>query len=77
MKVKMISIYAGPRGTWMAGCTIDLPDKEAKGLVDGGYAENVATVAPSPAREVDVETATVKVPEKAVTRGKGKTGRRG
>ena len=72
MKVKLITTYAGPRGTWMAGCTIDLPDKEAKGLVDGGYAEIVETVAQASERQDDVETATVAVPEKAVTRGKGK-----
>lgn len=75
MKVQLITTYAGPLGTWMAGTTVDLPDKEAKGLVAGGYATRVeapATPEPAPDRNTEVETATVAAPEKAVTRGKGK-----
>lgn len=37
----MISTYAGPSGTCSPRGTITLDDKEAKALVDGGYAEAV------------------------------------
>lgn len=75
MKVKLITTYAGPLGTWMAGAIVDLPDEEAKGLVDGGYATRVevpASTKVEPAPDTEVETAVVEAPEKAVTRGKGK-----
>jgi len=39
VEVKLKTIYAGPRGNCGPGCVIELPDDEAKGLVDGGYAE--------------------------------------
>lgn len=40
-KVKMITKYAGPNGTCAPGKTIDVENKEAKALVDGGYATYV------------------------------------
>lgn len=70
MKVKLMTTYAGPRGTWMAGTEVDFPDAEAKRLVSGGYAELVEVAAQ--VRNVEVETATVEAPEKAVTRSKDK-----
>lgn len=39
MRVKLRTMYSGPRGNCGAGCVIDLPDNEAQGLIDGGYAE--------------------------------------
>lgn len=39
MKVKLKTIYAGPRGNCGAGCVIELPDDEAKDLIANGYAE--------------------------------------
>lgn len=39
MKVKLKTVYAGPRGNCGPGAVIDLPDKEAQGLIDGEYAE--------------------------------------
>ena len=70
MKVKLITTYAGPNGTYLSGTTIDVDMAEAKTLVAGGY----ATLAeePSTERSVEVETATVETPEKAVSRGKVK-----
>ena len=38
MRVKMKTIYAGASGTCQPDHIIDLPEAEAKGLVDGGYA---------------------------------------
>lgn len=51
MRVKMLSTYAGPAGSCAPGKTIDLPDDQAKGLIDGGYAEAVGgEVAEKPKR---------------------------
>jgi len=72
MKVKLITTYAGPKGTFFAGTTIDVSEKEANDLVGGGYAKRVVIVSPVPTAEDAIETATVDVPEKAVTRGKGR-----
>jgi hypothetical protein len=41
MRVKMLTTYAGPAGSCAPGKTIDLPEAQAKGLIDGGYAELV------------------------------------
>jgi len=41
MKIKMLTLYAGPKMTCQRGKSIDLPEKEAQALVDGGYALHV------------------------------------
>lgn len=38
MKVKLTSIMAGPEGSHDAGTVLDLPDKQAKELIEGRYA---------------------------------------
>ena len=38
MKVKMLTLYAGPKGTCQRGKHINLSEKEAKSLIDEGYA---------------------------------------
>lgn len=38
MKVKMLTIYASAAMTVPAGSVIDVPEAEARALVDGGYA---------------------------------------
>jgi len=49
MKVKMLTRYAGPSGTCQPGKIINLPEKEAKSLISGGYALSVAAkVKPTP-----------------------------
>ena len=75
MKIELITTYAGPRGTWTAGSTIDLPDEEAKELIAGGYASCVEVATSTKVKTVpdaEVETAVIEVPEKAVSRGKGR-----
>ena len=37
MKVKMRTNYAGPKGSCRPGHIIDLPEKEARQIVDGNY----------------------------------------
>jgi hypothetical protein len=58
MKVKMRTLAAGPDGLYQPGQEIDLPAKQARALIEGGYAEAVEQI-----REV----AAVEPPEKAVT----------
>ena len=41
MKVRMKTIAAGPKGTRQPGDVIDVPAKEAKTLIAGGFAEAV------------------------------------
>jgi len=38
MKIKLRTHYAGPCGNHAPGTVVDLPDAEARGLVDCGYA---------------------------------------
>ena len=38
MKIKLLSIYASPTGSYGKNAIINLPDKEARELVRGGYA---------------------------------------
>lgn len=41
MKVKMLTMSAGPNGTIRAGSIIEVSDREGKLLIGGGYAEAV------------------------------------
>lgn len=41
MKIKMITLEAGPEGIKQPGGIYDVDPKEGKTLVDGGYAEAV------------------------------------
>lgn len=40
--VKLLNLYASPRGTFPAQSVVDLPDKEADQLVKEGYAVHVS-----------------------------------
>jgi hypothetical protein len=55
MKVKLRTTYASPKITAVSGSVIDVPEKEAVALVDGGFAEYC--------KETKVE-AVVKKPQK-------------
>lgn len=74
MRVRLIAIYAGPRGAFAPGTVLDLPDAEAAALVRGGYAALVVEeeVEAPPRRESEespVELAVLPDPEEtAVTR---------
>lgn len=39
MTVRILTIYAGPLGTFQPGELAELPDAEAKGLLKAGFAE--------------------------------------
>lgn len=54
MKIRMKTRSAGPDGIHSVGDIIDIPDKQAKQLVDGGYAEAMEPIAepkPEPPRK--------------------------
>ena len=77
MKIKMKTLAAGPKGVYAAGEIVSVNNKEAKELVDGGYAEHVdkfpftkkplKKVEPTEeAEEKEIETASVEPTEEAV-----------
>ena len=55
MQVILKATYAGPRGTAGPGSKMELPDDEAKALIDGGYAEEVKPAPKPKAAEVKSE----------------------
>lgn len=65
MKVKMLTLAAGPLGVWRVGQVVDVPDAVARSLIANGGAEAVKGMAQ------DVEEATAPAaPERAVVRGR-------
>jgi len=38
MRVRMLTLAAGPEGVWAAGSEVELPEHQAMALVDCGYA---------------------------------------
>lgn len=58
MKIRMLTLAAGPDGVLQPGQEVDLPGEQARALIEGGYAEAVEKIR---------ETAAVEPPEKAVT----------
>lgn len=64
-KVTMRTMAAGPDGVLLAGQEYLLDEKQARALIEGGYAtwtKGAYISAPAP-----IETASVEVPEKAVS----------
>lgn len=59
MKIKMKNTSAGPEGAKLAGHVYDVPEKEAKELLEGGYAEKAAVEETAE----EVKTPPVKVPD--------------
>lgn len=79
MRIKLVTIYAGPDGGFQPGDIVDWPAKRAQPLVDGGYAVLLDAVAVAEAdeeadeeRQVDdaaeIETATITPTERATGR---------
>ncbi len=64
MKLKLLTLMAGPDGTYNAGQIIDMTEAQAKELIQGGYA--VACEMPVK-KAVVIETATVQPPETTMT----------
>jgi hypothetical protein len=63
MRVKLNSLYAGPLAVIHPGQEADLPDQEAKSLIDAGYAVRVGgpsieTAEAKPANETAEATPT-------------------
>lgn len=57
MKVRMLTMYAGPLGTCDAGRMIDLPDLQAEELIRAKCAERVGRAPAKPKAEIDTATA--------------------
>lgn len=51
MKIKMLSLMAGPGGVRKPGQIFDLPPVEAEVLIAGGYAEKLAAPVETPVVE--------------------------
>ncbi len=65
--------YAGPLGNFGSGALVNLPDADAKALIDGGYAEAVSEAPEAAAIEPNGETATLDAaPKKRTRKSKGK-----
>ncbi len=58
MRITMKTTSCGPAGTKEAGKSYDVPEKEAKSLIEGGYAE-VFVPAKKPSRKDDEEIETM------------------
>ena len=39
MRILMYATCAGPQGVWRAGDIVDVPDGDARALIDAGWAE--------------------------------------
>lgn len=65
MKIRMNTTSAGPEGVRFAGHVYDVPDEEARLLVNGHYAEQAGADEPVADDEKPVETADRKPPENA------------
>lgn len=70
MKIRLISLMAGPAGVVQPGQVIDMqPDSYAEAMVAGGYAEKVEAKDAAPmASPAPAETTTAAPPENASTR---------
>lgn len=60
MRIKMLTIEAGPKGIWHPGDERTVPDDVGQALIDGRYAVRVVRRVPA-----DVETADLDAPENA------------
>jgi len=68
MWIQLKTIYAGPKGNYSAGQVIDMNSKEAKDLIDGGYA--IQCEAPKKVAEAEADEKAVADKEAAKKRGK-------
>ena len=61
MKIRLITLMAGPEGVFPPGSVIEVSPEEARALIAGGYAEPVPRPAAPPKDELPpVETAAVR-----------------
>ena len=67
MKIRLITLMAGPEGVFPPGSVIEVSPEEARALIAGGYAEPVPRQAAPPKDELPpVETAAVQPGSRAV-----------
>ena len=67
MKIRLITLMAGPEGVFPPGSVIEVSPEEARALIAGGYAEPVPRPAAAPKVEPPaVETAAVQPGSRAV-----------
>jgi hypothetical protein len=57
MKITMLTLQAGPNVMRQSGQSYDVPDKEAKELIAGGYAVEVSPAKAAPAKSAPAERA--------------------
>ncbi len=63
MRIKLLTLMAGPQGAYDAGQIVDMPEVQAKELISGGY----AVACDMPVKKAMVmETAMVQSPETAM-----------
>lgn len=76
MKIKMLTLSAGPGGVLTPGSITEMPTAQAQNMIAGGYAVEVEVKKAAPVKpEAEIETAeAVPAPERAmVSAGKGKS----
>ena len=67
MKIRLITLMAGPEGVFPPGSVIEVSPEEARALIAGGYAEPVPHLAAAPKVEPSaIETAAVQPGSRAV-----------
>ncbi len=67
MKIRLITLMAGPAGVFPPGSVLEVSPEEARALIAGGYAEPVPRPAAAPKVEPPaVETATIQPGSRAV-----------
>jgi len=75
MRIRLLSVMAGPDGVYQPGTVRDVPRAEAYALVEGGYAEqvdDVETAAVLPAEVAAAPSHEVAAVAPVETRGKGR-----
>lgn len=66
MKVKLRTLYCGPRGSFQPGQTVDFDEASAQALIAGGYGEASGPAASPRPAPAEVETAALTPPRTAV-----------
>ena len=66
MKIRLITLMAGPEGVFPPGSVIEVSPEEARALIAGGYAEHVPPAALPKVEPSAVETAAVQPGSRAV-----------
>lgn len=68
MRVKLLTLMAGPDGVFNVGQTIDIPVEQALQIINSGC----AVACDTPRKEISIETATIQPPENETVEHKHK-----